>query len=106
MSEQQIIKLPTVLPHPTNIQLKRTRQGFCWGCGASLKEAHSNSCELDGKRRRAAPARVAIVVRARGLLKPYTERRDREESCPSAVLTLHVFTPTGGDSAVVTPSAL
>ena len=88
MSEQPIIKLPVVLPHPTNTQLKRTRQGFCWGCGASLKEAHSHACEFDGKRlRRDAPARVAIVVRAAA-----------GRGCPPAVLTLHVFTP----SSVVT----
>ena len=83
MSEQPIIKLPVVLPHPTNTQLKRTRQGFCWGCGASLKEAHSHACEFDGKRlRRDAPARVAIVVRAAA-----------GRGCPPAVVTLHVFSP-------------
>ena len=83
MSELPEIKLPVVLPHPTNIQLKRTRQGFCWGCGASLKEAHSDACEFDGKRlRRDAPARVAIVVRAAA-----------GRGCPPAVVTLHVFAP-------------
>ena len=84
---RHLMSLPVVLPHPTNTQLKRTRQGFCWGCGASLKEPHSFLCELDGKRlRRDAPARVAIVVRA-------AAGRSPPPAPPAVAVTLHVHTP-------------
>ena len=84
---RHLMSLPVVLPHPTNTQLKRTRQGFCWGCGASLKEPHSFLCELDGKRLRCdAPARVTIVVRA-------AAGRGPPAAPPAVVVTLHVHTP-------------
>ena len=34
------------LPHPFNLDQKRTQQGFCWGCGATPEEAHSSSCNV------------------------------------------------------------
>lgn len=74
------IQHPTVFATPTNFPRKRTRQGFCWGCGASLKEAHSSTCEFDVKRLKPAnvPAHVTTVVRAVGGF---------------AILSLFVFTP-------------
>ena len=38
------ILLPVVHPHPTNQPLKRTRQGFCWGCGSTEAEGCSETC--------------------------------------------------------------
>ena len=75
------IQHPTVFATPTNFPRKRTRQGFCWGCGASLKEAHSSTCEFDVKRLKPADvptAHVTTVVRAVGGF---------------AILSLFVFTP-------------
>ena len=84
---RHLMSLPVVLPHPTNTQLKRTRQGFCWGCGASMKEPHSFLCELDGKRLRCdAPARVTIIVRA-------AAGRGPPPAPPAVAVTLHVHTP-------------